>query len=808
MRIRIDARSAVAGGSRGKCRRFRPATALFVAAAIVAGAAWTTCAQAPTYNPLADLPAAAGMYIKARYYGEPILRYGNWYGPGYWGGGTDSDKPGSKAPVDALDAIAQRHDFAYQIAEEQGERLGKAEEERLKAIADSIAVREAKRLNSDPHKWNPPAFDPTTAAHYRERIIFGFSYLAPGRKVKSLGHRLLDDPMSTDAILTTNYDEAALQAEVDKRIDTWNNEVRVQGAFSLVFVKNHETVPEGGSTSFYLQAIPDSPDATWDAQATRDVDISVDKGPGTLSRGRQTLEYPVELEAHSRLGGWWSTEGDTITVTARPAEDLSKARMIIYPATTTFTVGRATTLELTATPGVLADWTPTDDSEGAPCRQVTFRATLTDKDGSPISDQPIWFGDGARLSGSSVTDDTGVARWAATMCEDLLDGGTFHEITMHARYDGHRSGTPIRAGSSAQTILRLEAQGMTSVRGRVVDQLNDNLPIGGATVVIQGPHDSKTVETDRDGAFSAPFDLPVSPQQRSEVELTFSVSARGYADRQETSNAAQAHHAIFLWPLEAVITGTVRDAATQEPIDQARVRLITEFAEETAETGSDGTYRIEGAFFFDEATLQATGWGYSGYRKRFTVASETPTVDFGLRYGETALSGRVTIGPFKPVAEAGATVTLVCTSGTFTTTTGEDGRFGFAEAPLGESVTVTVETDEFGSHSKTVQMDVSNKTVDFKIGVPNYVVLLWSSPADPGPGQGVTVTAQLWPGFMGLYVELSVSGTDGYRNSVTTHTDVMGRAYLYVPGAKKGVLDQVTVRLIHEDIVKHLTYRF
>jgi hypothetical protein len=42
---------------------------------------------------------------------EPITRYGNWYGPGYWGGGEDPDKAGLKAPVDSLDAIAMRHDY-------------------------------------------------------------------------------------------------------------------------------------------------------------------------------------------------------------------------------------------------------------------------------------------------------------------------------------------------------------------------------------------------------------------------------------------------------------------------------------------------------------------------------------------------------------------------------------------------------------------------------------------------------------------------------------------------------------------------
>ena len=38
--------------------------------------------------------------------GDNRFRYGNWYGPGWWGGSELSDRVGGLPPVDALDAVA------------------------------------------------------------------------------------------------------------------------------------------------------------------------------------------------------------------------------------------------------------------------------------------------------------------------------------------------------------------------------------------------------------------------------------------------------------------------------------------------------------------------------------------------------------------------------------------------------------------------------------------------------------------------------------------------------------------------------
>lgn len=140
---------------------------------------------------------------KGFYKWETITRYGNWYGPGWWGGGEDKDQPGSAQPVDELDAVAQRHDFAYQVAERMGKIHGTREQYRLMAIADWMAVRDSMALDEDPAKWDPPPSDISAADRYRNRIITGFDYLSKGRDLQSAGSRVFEIPSWVSSPVTT-----------------------------------------------------------------------------------------------------------------------------------------------------------------------------------------------------------------------------------------------------------------------------------------------------------------------------------------------------------------------------------------------------------------------------------------------------------------------------------------------------------------------------------------------------------------------------------------------------------------------------
>ncbi len=164
-----------------------------------------------------------GSLIKGIAKGDNIIKYGNWYGPKWWGGNYNTPTPGGKPPVDALDAAAMRHDFGYQVAEKYGKIYGKAEEYRLKAIADYIAVRDVMRLDPDPSKWNPPAADPEKASRYRDRIITGFDYEAAGYdKAGEIGKigGWVTSPIESWELDTGNKIDLA---DMEKQVTTYQN---------------------------------------------------------------------------------------------------------------------------------------------------------------------------------------------------------------------------------------------------------------------------------------------------------------------------------------------------------------------------------------------------------------------------------------------------------------------------------------------------------------------------------------------------------------------------------------------------------
>ncbi len=167
-----------------------------------------------------------------------LIRYGNWYGPGWWGGSEKADNPGPLPPIDALDAAAQKHDFGYQIAEE----LGKARpdlEAHYKALADAIAVRDAMKLSEDPTLWNPPAPDPALARRYRERIAVGFSnYQQKLNELKAwLPYRNPDvgDPEVLEKIWNPSpvLDDKQLEALMIARVRAWNRDYEKRQADKL-----------------------------------------------------------------------------------------------------------------------------------------------------------------------------------------------------------------------------------------------------------------------------------------------------------------------------------------------------------------------------------------------------------------------------------------------------------------------------------------------------------------------------------------------------------------------------------------------
>jgi hypothetical protein len=121
-----------------------------------------------------DIPGIKALIESYLKQDNNIFHYGNWY-PELTVNEPDSKKSGNNAPVDSLDYIAQKHNFAYQIAEQQGKIYGIVEARRLKVIADYLLIRDAKALPENPKQWTKPPTDIKKAARYRDRMITGFS---------------------------------------------------------------------------------------------------------------------------------------------------------------------------------------------------------------------------------------------------------------------------------------------------------------------------------------------------------------------------------------------------------------------------------------------------------------------------------------------------------------------------------------------------------------------------------------------------------------------------------------------------------
>ena len=69
----------------------------------------------------------------------------------------------------------------------------------------------------------------------------------------------------------------------------------------------------------------------------------------------------------------------------------------------------------------------------------------------------------------------------------------------------------------------------------------------------------------------------------------------------------------------------------------------------------------------------------------------------------------------------------------------------------------------------------------------------YPSPANPSPGQSVTVHATITPPISGCNISFEIVGTDGFSDSETTATNSQGHASFRIPGAESGVVDVVTI---------------
>lgn len=90
---------------------------------------------------------------------------------------------------------------------------------------------------------------------------------------------------------------------------------------------------------------------------------------------------------------------------------------------------------------------------------------------------------------------------------------------------------------------------------------------------------------------------------------------------------------------------------------------------------------------------------------------------------------------------------------------------------------------------------------------------LTPNPADPGPGESVTVTACIFPPRSGVVIDFAIVGTDQFTSSASPATGASGCADFVIPGGAKGVVDVVTVTVktqatVTQAVTSNVSYTF
>jgi hypothetical protein len=685
-----------------------------------------------------------------------LIYYGNWYGPGLSGGEYFSGKAGNSQPIDELDAIAQRHDFAYDIAAEMGKKYGPHEEARLKALADAIAVREANALPRNPLEWDPPAPDPEKAADYRNRIGFGFVYTskAAGAASKALGaYQAIRDSIANKEVVlpaSSEIDEHELQRLSQERAREWYKGSDVRPIFRIELSSSTDLIEEGGSADVGIRWVPILNEGTQAPGVSRDgIDPDLLKrvkdgtGVEVSGYGEMTAAYAdgIRVSTTKRMLGLRSTVGTTITVKASyegPDAD-------VVEDSVSFVVALRTQLAVQATPSDVQFGFSSQEDD--PCRTIQIQARLTTSEGGGIEGMPLTFARDDGSTATTVTDSEGYASVGEKVCPEDLDGEIMNEVPFIVTTASLSVGDQYYTTSSETVNVLLRGHETALVRGRVVDKGRNDRPIEGAAVKITDPF-GQTYEgtTGGDGSFS----IHMSAQESGLPEFSGTVTANGYESGSFTATTSGKTYTVGLYPQEATLIGHIvakdKDGNTTG-IDGSTVRITSPFDQLLTTNGGDFT--VTGLYVGDTVTMRADAQNFRAYVKSGKITMENPVVTFVLTPGS------------------------------------------------GQESNVLEEKEADESER---QKNANLSTL--------YSLMVWATPADPSTFQNVTITAQIFPPKAGVSIEIQMHGTDDYASSITGSTDAMGRVLLSIPGASSGVVDDIVAWIVGTTVKHRLRYSF
>jgi hypothetical protein len=684
--------------------------------------------------------------------------YGNWYGPGLSGGEYNTGKAGNSQPIDQLDAIAMRHDFAYDIAAEMGKKYGPQEEARLRAIADSIAVREANALPRNPREWDPPAPNPDQAAEYRKRIGFGFVYTskAAGAASKVIGaYQTIRDTIENKEITlpgSSSIDEAELRRQSAERAKTWFEGKDVRPIFRITLSTSTDLIEEGGTVDVGYKLVPILNEGSSAPGVSREgIDPDLQKritdaiafevsGYGEITT---TGTDSVRLTTTARWRGLRSAVGTTVTLKASyegPDAD-------VVEDSVSFGVALATRLTVRASPNY-ADFVPLEslaDPDADGCHKIELNAWLETTAGDPVVGMPLTFANEDGDTVTAVTDDEGHAVAKTSVCPEDMDGEAKKDIPFAVTMASPSVGGSFYITSSETMIVHATTSEKSAIiRGRVIDKGRNDRPIQGAAVRLTDPYGlTHEGTTESDGSFL----IEVGVQASATTKISGTVTANGYEAGGFTAATSGKTYTVGLYPLEATLIGHIVNEETGKGIDGSTVHITAPF--DQLLTTSGGDFTVTGLYVGDTVTMRADAQNFRAYVKSGKITMANPVVTFRLTVGKGEVSN-------------------------------------------------VLEEEEATDADKQQVADLATL----------YSLMVWATPADPATFQDVTITAQIFPPKPGVSIEIQMHGTDDYASSITGSTDAMGRVILPIPGASSGVVDNIVAWIIGTSVKQRLRYSF
>jgi len=717
--------------------------------------------NAATGNTEADKQTAWQLLKRAYDAGQTtkLIYYGNWYGPGLSGGEYFSGKAGNRQPIDELDAIAMRHDFAYDVAAEMGKKYGPHEEARLKALADNIAVQEANALPRNPLEWDPPAPDPEKAADYRNRIGFGFVYTSKAAEVASgllSKYEAIRATIENKEITFTadsSIDQEELRRLSRARAQAWFESGNVRRIYRAELLTSSDLLEDIGSVEIQVKLHPILHEGSPHPGGTgriAEVDPNAAPSPpsitlsvsqyGELSQTSVVPDATVTLTAKKKLWGLMSNNGTRVTVTAT----YTGTDVDVVEASTTLTIARRPFLEVSATPSLINEWNPQVDN---PHVDVVVTAHLTTRDGNPVSGMPLNF---ARDDGSTEivkTNDSGTASWTYSIFKAEVQGEMQKMIPIIITTAATELDGTIYLSASRTATIELRGEEQKVIQGRVIDKARNDRPIPAASVSLTDPNgETRTATTDSNGGFR--IVLPLGNE--SYPSLQGSASAPGYEKGGFSATTDGKIYLVGLYPLEATLIGHIvakDEEGNTSGIHGSTVHITAPF--DQLLTTSGGDFTVTGLYVGDTVTMRADAQNFRAYVKSGKVTMENPVVTFVLTPGS-----------------------------------GE------------ESDVLDEEEADEGEKEEIANLNTL------------YSLMVWATPADPATFQDVTITAQIFPPKQGVTIEIKMHGTDDYASSITASTNAMGKAFLSIPGAASGVVDDIVAWIVGTGVKQRLRYSF